>query len=70
MKHGQSAILSHETHRPVRFSEKMLRSICVLLSKLVCAQLGPERERSDDDYSLQNASNSFGQKRKAGEKRM
>ena len=52
MKHAESAILSHETHRPVRFSEKMLQNMCVLLSKVVCAQLGPERERSDDDYSL------------------
>ena len=33
-------------------ANKSMRNICVLLSKVARAQLGPERKRSDDDYLL------------------
>ena len=33
-------------------ANKSIQNICVLLSKVVRDALGPERERSDDDYSL------------------
>ena len=44
--------------------------ICVLLLKVIRDTLGPERERYDDDYSLQKGSTLKRQTREAGEKQM